>query len=239
MNSYVLVCPATRQGVLIDPGAEPEMLLVMLADTEPIGILLTHTHPDHMGALEEMRTRLRVSVMAHPGPHFEGMRLDVDRTLEVVDGFVEPALLAQQQPEPIVHVGVARMGFGRLAMSFDLAFDQAVHPFFGRSGDLRLRCRAQVAVGFLLNAALELQPGQLGVQEGAVWLDAGGQVDAGEGFGFQTGFELGDAQDLARQLKRLVEEPDLVRTYSENTGNVRTVEDNVDEVLELYERLLR
>jgi glycosyltransferase involved in cell wall biosynthesis len=52
-------------------------------------------------------------------------------------------------------------------------------------------------------------------------------------------FGLGDAQDLARQLKRLVEEPELLRRYSENIGNVRTVEDNVDEVLELYERLVK
>ena len=36
MNSFVLVCPTTRQSVLIDPGAEPETLLEMLADTEPI-----------------------------------------------------------------------------------------------------------------------------------------------------------------------------------------------------------
>ena len=81
MNTYVLVCPATRQSVLIDPGAEPETLAEMLADTNPIGILLTHTHPDHVGVLEEMRARLKVTIMAHPGPHFEGMRLDVDRKL--------------------------------------------------------------------------------------------------------------------------------------------------------------
>ncbi len=81
MNTYVLVCQATSQSVLIDPGAEPETLAEMLADTNPIGILLTHTHPDHVGALEEMRARLKVPIMAHPGPHFEGMRLDVDRTL--------------------------------------------------------------------------------------------------------------------------------------------------------------
>lgn len=81
MNTYVLVCPTTRQSVLVDPGAEPETLAEILADTNPIGILLTHTHPDHVGALEEMRARLKVAIMAHPGPHFEGMRLDVDRTL--------------------------------------------------------------------------------------------------------------------------------------------------------------
>jgi hydroxyacylglutathione hydrolase len=81
MNTYVLICPATRQSVLIDPGAEPEALLEMLADNDPIGILITHTHPDHIGALEEVRPRLNVPVMAHPGPHFEGMILDADRGL--------------------------------------------------------------------------------------------------------------------------------------------------------------
>jgi glyoxylase-like metal-dependent hydrolase (beta-lactamase superfamily II) len=82
VNSYVLVCPSTQQSLLIDPGAEPETLLEMLADTEPIGVLLTHTHPDHIGALEAIRASLGVSVMAYSGPHFEGMALDIDRTLE-------------------------------------------------------------------------------------------------------------------------------------------------------------
>ena len=81
MNTYVLVCPATRQSVLIDPGAEPDVLLEMLADTQLIGILLTHTHPDHLGAMDELQASLNVPVMAHAGPHFEGMSLDVDRTL--------------------------------------------------------------------------------------------------------------------------------------------------------------
>jgi glyoxylase-like metal-dependent hydrolase (beta-lactamase superfamily II) len=81
MNSYALVCPSTRQSVLFDPGADPETLLEMLADTDPVGILLTHTHPDHLGALDEMRLELSVPVMAHPGPHFEGMALEADRIL--------------------------------------------------------------------------------------------------------------------------------------------------------------
>ena len=60
MNTYALACPHTSQSVLIDPGADPETLMELLAGTQPIAILLTHTHPDHVGALQEMREHLGV-----------------------------------------------------------------------------------------------------------------------------------------------------------------------------------
>jgi glyoxylase-like metal-dependent hydrolase (beta-lactamase superfamily II) len=81
MNTYALVCPHTRQSVLIDPGDDPDTLEEMLEGSEPIAILLTHTHPDHVGALEEMRQRLNVPVLAHAGPHFNDMKLNVARHL--------------------------------------------------------------------------------------------------------------------------------------------------------------
>jgi hydroxyacylglutathione hydrolase len=81
VNSYALVCPITRQSVLIDPGAAPDTLHEMLAGTQPVAILITHTHPDHVGAMDEMRARLNVPVMAHPGPHFEDMPLSADHWL--------------------------------------------------------------------------------------------------------------------------------------------------------------
>lgn len=82
MNAYVLVCPTTRASVLIDPGDEPDALQDMLADTRPVAILITHTHPDHIGALDEMRARLKIPVMARPGPHYEGLALSADRWLQ-------------------------------------------------------------------------------------------------------------------------------------------------------------
>lgn len=81
MNTYALICPDTGESVLIDPGAEPETLAQMLAGSRPAAILLTHTHPDHVGEVAEMRQRLGVPLMAHPGPHFEGLILEADRHL--------------------------------------------------------------------------------------------------------------------------------------------------------------
>jgi hydroxyacylglutathione hydrolase len=64
-NTYMLACPETGKSVLVDPAAEPEALLAMLCDSEPVGILITHAHPDHIGALADVREELGVPVLAH------------------------------------------------------------------------------------------------------------------------------------------------------------------------------
>jgi glycosyltransferase involved in cell wall biosynthesis len=52
-------------------------------------------------------------------------------------------------------------------------------------------------------------------------------------------FEPGDAEDLARQLERLLRESGLTAELGDKAGRVRSAEDSVDEMLALYERLLR
>jgi hydroxyacylglutathione hydrolase len=81
VNAYALVCPRTAQSVLIDPGSEAEALEAMLAGTHPVAILITHGHPDHIGALAAMRSRLSVPVMAHGGSASEPSPVTADRQI--------------------------------------------------------------------------------------------------------------------------------------------------------------
>lgn len=85
MNAYSLICPRTQASVLIDPGAEPEQLMRLLEGSQPVAILVTHSHADHIGALEEMRRRLGVPVYAHAGPHANNVEFAKDRTLRSGD----------------------------------------------------------------------------------------------------------------------------------------------------------
>jgi glyoxylase-like metal-dependent hydrolase (beta-lactamase superfamily II) len=82
MNTYALICLNSNQSVLIDPGDDPETLQGMLGDSQPVAILLTHTHVDHIGALPEMREALGVPVMGNDGPHEPGGKdIQADRWL--------------------------------------------------------------------------------------------------------------------------------------------------------------
>jgi glyoxylase-like metal-dependent hydrolase (beta-lactamase superfamily II) len=85
MNTYALICPETKESVLIDPGADPDELEAMLAGSEPRAIVLTHDHMDHVGALEEMLARLEVPLLAHPGEPAGDTRPPADRWLEEGD----------------------------------------------------------------------------------------------------------------------------------------------------------
>lgn len=64
-NSYILTCPLTEDSVLVDAPAEPSEILKALKETNPIYILITHNHMDHLGALSEIKSKLRIPIGAH------------------------------------------------------------------------------------------------------------------------------------------------------------------------------
>ena len=88
MNAYVLVCPETRHSVLIDPGAEPELLQDLLADSNPQAILITHSHPDHIGALNAMQRVLGVPTMANAGHAAKIGSVSADRWIQHEDALL-------------------------------------------------------------------------------------------------------------------------------------------------------
>lgn len=78
MNSYIVVCPETKTSVIIDPGANADALLKQIDGTNVSAILLTHGHPDHVGALDEVKQQTQAPVYLHPADasHF-GIVFDI------------------------------------------------------------------------------------------------------------------------------------------------------------------
>lgn len=65
-NSYLIVNDKTGEGIIIDAGGEPEVLLKQAKDVEIKAILLTHAHFDHIAGLNEVREATKAPVYIHP-----------------------------------------------------------------------------------------------------------------------------------------------------------------------------
>ncbi len=57
-NCYIIANPATKEAVVVDPGAEAEAIQGILTEKGYTleAVMLTHGHVDHMGALEDLRS---------------------------------------------------------------------------------------------------------------------------------------------------------------------------------------
>ncbi len=66
-NAYILACSETRKGVFIDPApGSYDKLLDGAAAIKMEGILLTHSHWDHIGDLKKVKENFAVPVYGHP-----------------------------------------------------------------------------------------------------------------------------------------------------------------------------
>lgn len=65
-NAYIVVCQATSDSLLVDAPGEADEILKQLSTTRPRYIVLTHSHLDHIGALAELKSRLKIPLAVHP-----------------------------------------------------------------------------------------------------------------------------------------------------------------------------
>ncbi len=67
VNCYILACERTKEGIVIDPGDEPQEILRAIA-SEGVSvreIVATHGHFDHIGSAREVQQALRVPFAIH------------------------------------------------------------------------------------------------------------------------------------------------------------------------------
>ncbi len=82
-NAYIVVCQATGDSILVDAPGEADEILRQLANTKPRYIVITHDHFDHIVALDELESKLKIPLAAHP---IDGARLSPRPDVELRDG---------------------------------------------------------------------------------------------------------------------------------------------------------
>jgi len=64
-NCYLLADEQIKECFIIDPGDEPEKIIVAIKENNfiPQAIMLTHGHPDHTGAVKEIESIFRIKAV--------------------------------------------------------------------------------------------------------------------------------------------------------------------------------
>ena len=110
-NCYLAFCEESRESVIIDPGAEPDKIIKMIADLElkPTLVLNTHGHVDHIGANLDMVQKYEIPLAIH----------QADEPMLQAEEMTEIGLLlgAKKSPSPgrLLEEG-ERISFGHVSL---------------------------------------------------------------------------------------------------------------------------
>ena len=98
MNCYLLRCPTTGDVAIVDPGADAGSILAAAGDASVRVILLTHAHPAHVGALDDVRLETGAPVGLHPA---DAEAFSVEGDIQLLDGM---EVRVGRQHLTVVHV---------------------------------------------------------------------------------------------------------------------------------------
>lgn len=59
-NTYVIVCKETNASLIVDAAADPDLVIATARGTDPVAIVTTHGHADHVGAATDVGRRLGI-----------------------------------------------------------------------------------------------------------------------------------------------------------------------------------
>jgi glyoxylase-like metal-dependent hydrolase (beta-lactamase superfamily II) len=85
MNCYLLRCPKTEIVAIVDPGADAQVIMSAVDSAQVLCILLTHGHPDHVGALDQVRQTTGAPVGIHPA---DAAVFELEADFPLTDGMV-------------------------------------------------------------------------------------------------------------------------------------------------------
>lgn len=115
-NTWVLFEPDAERCVVVDPGPEdPSHVDAVLAEVERVGcevdlILVTHRHPDHVGAVDLLQEQTQAPVRALDPAWCRGTVPVVDGEQIEVDGLVLEVLLTPGHTDDSLCIHVPRDG---------------------------------------------------------------------------------------------------------------------------------
>jgi glyoxylase-like metal-dependent hydrolase (beta-lactamase superfamily II) len=82
-NCYLIGSKVSNEIYIIDPGAQEKLIIeeIERIKANPIGIILTHAHPDHRGALRTIRNHFDIPLLYHKDEFNQNIEQRADRWL--------------------------------------------------------------------------------------------------------------------------------------------------------------